>query len=863
MKSKCYILLLFILLFIRGIPLKAQEQDLSKKGGGPTDAYCTAGVNYTGQYISKVECGTIYKISQWGAGGYNDYSGLYTCMNISVGHSITVTAMYGYSTDKCGMWVDWNGDQDFSDANETITVTGTPGLGPYTATITPPAGTAIGDKRLRVRISSNETLGACGQTNYGEVEDYTIKVGGTPPVLDAGVVEMLTPVTAINLTSTESVKVRIRNFGTAPITGFPVSYQINGGTAVTETVTTTINSVNNYDYTFAQTANLSIIGATYTINCFTSLIADENSNNNAFTASVFNGWATNQNVIAGEYFINTDPGEGNGTTITGTYNSGDVTVNITNLTLPVGSKLYVRFKSQNGKWSKPWGYKRENYYPNTNATLLYAEYFINVDPGQGYGTQVTIESGGLMNIPNLNTPVGSKIFVRVKDNLGRWSNPYGIIRKPYFNNSGASLQYAEYFINSDPGQGNATMVTIQSGGVLNIPNLNTPIGSKIYLRVKDNQGRWSNPRGIKRPAIWQNNGATLVAGEYFMNTDPGPGNATPLTFTSGIASITNLPIHKNDNLFVRVKDSYNRWGPARILHYKYKDMQKAEVKLWSGGTYTSPQLMTLVPSPVQSCDFTGLKDIPANAGDSVLVRFQTTEGFYTKWSKKYVCNTNLTAMLAGAYSTDYYGMDPMLNTSGYLPLSQPYNTAPWNYAGTESVTTIPNPNIVDWVLIELRETTGGASTATPDKIISRGAAFITSWGGIVGLDGSSTLGFGITGNKNVYVVVNHRNHVSIMSAIPLSGAGGNYTYDFAYTVNQAYGGTNAQKLVDADVWGMFPGDGNGDGQISNPDKNDKWLLQNGSFGYKSGDFNMDGLVNNTDKLNYWKPYSGKGTQVPY
>ncbi len=30
--------------------------------------------------------------------------------------------------------------------------------------------------------------------------------------------------------------------------------------------------------------------------------------------------------------------------------------------------------------------------------------------------------------------------------------------------------------------------------------------------------------------------------------------------------------------------------------------------------------------------------------------------------------------------------------------SQPYNTAPWNYPGTESVTTFPSSNIVDWDL---------------------------------------------------------------------------------------------------------------------------------------------------------------------
>ena len=57
-------------------------------------------------------------------------------------------------------------------------------------------------------------------------------------------------------------------------------------------------------------------------------------------------------------------------------------------------------------------------------------------------------------------------------------------------------------------------------------------------------------------------------------------------------------------------------------------------------------------------------------------------------------------------------MVPYLNLLNYIPTTQPYNIAPWNYTGTESVTTIPNSNVIDWVLVELRETTGGPETAT-------------------------------------------------------------------------------------------------------------------------------------------------------
>ena len=78
----------------------------------------------------------------------------------------------------------------------------------------------------------------------------------------------------------------------------------------------------------------------------------------------------------------------------------------------------------------------------------------------------------------------------------------------------------------------------------------------------------------------------------------------------------------------------------------------------------------------------------------------------------------------------YYGtsMNTMLNSHNLIPLSQPYNVGPWNYIGNEQVTTIPNPEIVDWVLVELRETSGDASTATQDKMINRQAGFLKSDG---------------------------------------------------------------------------------------------------------------------------------------
>ncbi|HBF87079.1 MAG TPA: hypothetical protein DDX39_00445 [Bacteroidales bacterium] len=142
-----------------------------------TASYCDADATTCDEYISNVQCGSISNNSATcTVGGYADYTAQSTSMDIGTGYAITVTNGDPYLSDQCGIWVDWNQDYDFNDANETIVVTGTPGNGPYTATITPPSGAAAGSTVMRIRIMYTGTLSSCGTEDYGEVEDYTINV---------------------------------------------------------------------------------------------------------------------------------------------------------------------------------------------------------------------------------------------------------------------------------------------------------------------------------------------------------------------------------------------------------------------------------------------------------------------------------------------------------------------------------------------------------------------------------------------------------------------------------------------------------------------------------------------------------------
>lgn len=204
-------------------------------------------------------------------------------------------------------------------------------------------------------------------------------------------------------------------------------------------------------------------------------------------------------------------------------------------------------------------------------------------------------------------------------------------------------------------------------------------------------------------------------------------------------------------------------------------------------------------------------------------------------------------------------MSTTLNTNELLPLSQPYNVAPWNYNGSESVSVIPE-NIVDWVLIEFREA-DSPENASPDTQIALQAGFLLKNGNIVGLDGNSKLHFYISITKNLFAVIYHRNHLAIMSAVPFQISEGIYNYDFSISANQVYGGMNAYKDLGEGVFGMVGGDGDANGQIGNSDKNDIWIPLSGNTGYLQGDFNMDGQVCTEDKNDIWMPNSGFGSQI--
>ncbi|MFZ1290474.1 MAG: S8 family serine peptidase [Melioribacteraceae bacterium] len=119
--------------------------------------------------------------------------------------------------------------------------------------------------------------------------------------------------------------------------------------------------------------------------------------------------------------------------------------------------------------------------------------------------------------------------------------------------------------------------------------------------------------------------------------------------------------------------------------------------------------------------------------------------------------------LQGNYSSGT--MSTSLNTADQIPHSQPFRNAPWSYNGSESVTSIPNTNIVDWILVELR------SGTEANTVVAKRAGFLRNDGKIVDLDGFSKLSFSNLNSTSYYVAIYHRNHLPIMSSEPVQLGG--------------------------------------------------------------------------------------------
>ena len=269
---------------------------------------------------------------------------------------------------------------------------------------------------------------------------------------------------------------------------------------------------------------------------------------------LINSTAVAGQLVAAEYFVDTDPGAGMGTPIATTADGGfdtsteSVTINLSGASYSEGQhKIYVRFKDADGNWGPAKG---QIFQVREDADFTYAlskgEYYIDTDPGEGNGQPLTAEDGtfdeALETVNNEITLDGlsdgpHKIFTRFQDNTGNWGAPQGFqFMVQSSEEEDLVIQSAEYFINTDPGEGAGTPIAAPKDGAFdeqveeleasfNVSGLG--VGRHYaYFRVRASNGRWGPARGVP---FQVENIVYISEAEYFFDSDPGEGSGTPIT----------------------------------------------------------------------------------------------------------------------------------------------------------------------------------------------------------------------------------------------------------------------------------------------------------------------------------------------
>ena len=209
-------------------------------------------------------------------------------------------------------------------------------------------------------------------------------------------------------------------------------------------------------------------------------------------------------------------------------------------------------------------------------TISSAEFFVDVDPGLGNGTAITVPNSATSNftatIPTTLLSAGFHFAcVRTKDSDGKWGlfETRGFYITNAANNVG-NIIAAEFFVDADPGVGNGTPITVPSGStatfLATVPTTSLAAGFHfVAIRTKDADGKWGlfETRGFYISTQTANMG-DITNMEYFFDTDPGVGNAMPLSITpsQNISQSFIIPVPigiGNGQHFVAIRFN-DEWG---------------------------------------------------------------------------------------------------------------------------------------------------------------------------------------------------------------------------------------------------------------------------------------------------------------
>ncbi|MEO5905955.1 MAG: GEVED domain-containing protein, partial [Saprospiraceae bacterium] len=148
-------------------------------------AYCDAGSNDNSfEFIQNVTIGNFSHSSTVTTYGYSDFTNYIITLEQESISELAITNGQPFQSDAILVWIDWNFDGDFDDESELVYDTGPSGENTFFATVIVPEMASRGITRMRIRLhdtGDGPNYSPCGNSQWGEVEDYSILVKGPSP----------------------------------------------------------------------------------------------------------------------------------------------------------------------------------------------------------------------------------------------------------------------------------------------------------------------------------------------------------------------------------------------------------------------------------------------------------------------------------------------------------------------------------------------------------------------------------------------------------------------------------------------------------------------------------------------------------
>lgn len=294
------------------------------------------------------------------------------------------------------------------------------------------------------------------------------------------------------------------------------------------------------------------------------------------------------NVDQIEYFFDTDPGVGLATQITAFTAANNISIPTESLNssgLSTGFHvLGMRARTEGGSWGTTE--TRLVFIDQSDIGALVnidqIEYFFDVDPGVGAATQTTAFTGAnSISLPteSLNSSGLSTGFhvlgMRARTEGGAWGTTETRLVYVDPSNVGGivNVDQIEYFFDSDPGVGSATLLPAftATNNVSLMETLNSS-GLAAGFHVLGMRGRTEGASwGLTETRLIyvDVNGiaSDIVELEYFIDNDPGVGSAanivvaTPgVNIMEDIVAMTDTLAIGNYNIFFRAKNQDDVWG---------------------------------------------------------------------------------------------------------------------------------------------------------------------------------------------------------------------------------------------------------------------------------------------------------------